>query len=572
MTPPDQAAVFRRLRVRLVRNALASLGTNGRVKLATLTGTSFVVALFVFALAWFGFHELFRNNVPFKGNIVGGLFDFLFFTLGGMLIVSTGIILYASLFTAPEARFLLATPARADRVFATRFETAIGFSSWAFVVLGIPILVAYGVAVGVPWYYYPLLPAYLLGFVLLPGSVSSLFALLLVRCLPRNRKQALILLSLVAVLLVGGWGVRVLISLKQTVAAGDKEAVEGLVGQFALAQHSLVPSHWMTSGLMAAAREDVPGALVPLALLWSNGLVLFTLAAFTAKRIYRTAYDRASGGGRGKKAFRTSPLDRVMNALVWYLDRPTRTLVVKDFRTFRRDPTQWVLLAIFGGMVLIGGIQLRNISRSDLATLQKYAVSLANVGATSVLLCAGLSRFVYPLISLEGRKFWVLGLVPLSRDQILWGKFAFAATLSVVLAEGLILFSDLLLELPLPVILVHGVTVLAVAVGLSGLNVGLGAYMPNFRETDPSKIVVGFGGTVNMVIGLFYLILVVGTAAGPLHAAAVSMKYSAGLFGGESAALPWWAFAGVPVAVAVAAVATYFPLRAGGRALRTVEF
>ncbi|HEY2784890.1 MAG TPA: hypothetical protein VGJ05_07945 [Fimbriiglobus sp.] len=568
----DQAAVFRRLRVRLLRNALQSLGTNGRVKLATLCGTSLLAAGFVFGIARYGFQELFRYNVPLKGLIVGGLFDLLFFTLGGMLVISTGIILYASLFTSPEARFLLTTPARADRVFATKFQAAVGFSSWAFVVLGVPILVAYGSVAGVPGYYYLLLPAYLLGFVLLPGSVSSLAALLLVRFLPRNRKQALLLLGAVAALLAGAWGVRLVLSLRQTARAADKEAVAGLIGQFALAQSSLVPSHWMTNGLMAAARNDLPAALVPLALLWSNGLALFTLAAWGAKRVYRTGFDRATDGGRGKKTFRHSPLDRVMSALVFYLDRPTRVLVLKDFRTFRRDPTQWVLLAIFGGMVLIGGLQLRNISQSDLATLEKYAVSLANVGATSVLLCAVLSRFVFPLISLEGRKFWILGLVPISRNQILRGKFAFAATLSVVLAEGLILISDLLLELPAVVVLVHAVTLLAVAVGLSGLNVGLGAYMPNFRETDPSKIVVGFGGTVNMMIGLCYLVLVVGISAGPLHAAAVAAKYQTGQLSVEGSALPLWAFAGVPVALALAAVATVIPLRAGGRALRAVEF
>ena len=38
--------------------------------------------------------------------------------------------------------------------------------------------------------------------------------------------------------------------------------------------------------------------------------------------------------------------------------------------------------------------------------------------------------------------------------------------------------------------------------GLSGLSVGLGAIVPNFRETDPSKIAVGFGGTLNLVAGL----------------------------------------------------------------------
>ena len=50
-----------------------------------------------------------------------------------------------------------------------------------------------------------------------------------------------------------------------------------------------------------------------------------------------------------------------------------------------------------------------------------------------MLLCAGLSRFIFPLISLEGRKFWILGLTPLSRDQILWGKFAFAVVGSLLI-------------------------------------------------------------------------------------------------------------------------------------------
>src|SRR5262249_57031371 len=53
--------------------------------------------------------------------------------------------------------------------------------------------------------------------------------------------------------------------------------------------------------------------------------------------------------------------------------------------------------------------------------------------------------------------------------------------------------------------------------GLSGLSVGLGAWMPNFQERDPSKIAVGFGGTLNLVAGLVYLLLVIGLLAMPWH-------------------------------------------------------
>jgi ABC-2 type transport system permease protein len=573
LTPParqvvDQAAVFRRLRYRLVRNGLRVSLESGKIRLFTMLGTSAVVAAFVLALSWYGFRELFQYKIPVKGLIVGGLFDLMFFTLGVMLVFSTGIILYASLFTSPESRYLLTTPARADRIFAVKFQAAVAFSSWAFLILGLPILIAYGAVAGVPWYYYPLLPAYLLGFVLLPGSVSALVCLLLVRYLPRNRRQALVALGLGLVLLGGTWAARTAMVARQTLLSNKRNELEGLIGQFQLVQHPLTPSHWMTTGIMASARGEPGAAADRLALIWSNGLVAYLVAAWASGRLYRTAFDRLAGGGRAKRVYRASRLDRVMEGLVFYLDRPTRVLIVKDFRTFRRDPTQWVLLIIFGGLLLLGAANTRQYYRNDLPVMDKYGLSLINVSATAVLMCAGLSRFIFPLISLEGRKFWILGLLPVKREQILFGKFAFAATGSVLAAEALILISDLLIGMPWQAVAVHAATVAVVAVGLSALNVGLGATMPNFRETDPSKIVVGFGGTVNMVVGLLYLVLVVTVMSAPVHVAGLRQW----LDDTRGAELPAWVFAGVPFGLAIGAAAVILPLRAGARALRATEF
>jgi ABC-2 type transport system permease protein len=197
--------------------------------------------------------------------------------------------------------------------------------------------------------------------------------------------------------------------------------------------------------------------------------------------------------------------------------------------------------------------------------MDRYAISLMNLCGTAILLCAGLSRFVFPLISLEGRKFWILGLTPVSRDQLLRGKFAFAATGSLLFAEPLILGTDLMLGLPWEGLVLHAAVVAILALGLSALNVGLGAYMPTFRETDPSKIVVGFGGTVNMVTGLGFLIAVIGLMAVPFHAAQLANRAT-------HAPVSPWVFAGVPVALALGAAAVVLPLRAGARALRETEF
>jgi ABC-2 type transport system permease protein len=100
------------------------------------------------------------------------------------------------------------------------------------------------------------------------------------------------------------------------------------------------------------------------------------------------------------------------------------------------------------------------------------------------------------------------------------------------------------------------------------MSVGLGAVMPNFRETDPSKIAVGFGGTVNLVVSLMLLAFVVCTVALPMHfvhgrTPDVPVPITA---------VPWYAWASLAGGVMVGLAAIWLPLRAGMRSLRLMEF
>jgi ABC-2 type transport system permease protein len=114
---------------------------------------------------------------------------------------------------------------------------------------------------------------------------------------------------------------------------------------------------------------------------------------------------------------------------------------------------------------------------------------------------------------------------------------------------------------------VHAVTVVVLALGLSGLSVGLGAWMPNFRESDPSKIAVGFGGTLNLITGLLFLLAVVGLMAAPWHLqmAAVDNLRS-------KPVSDWWLILGVLGGIAIGVAAVLIPLHSGARALRQMEF
>jgi ABC-2 type transport system permease protein len=171
-------------------------------------------------------------------------------------------------------------------------------------------------------------------------------------------------------------------------------------------------------------------------------------------------------------------------------------------------------------------------------------------------------------LSLEGRKFWVLGLLPMKRERLLWGKFAFSTVGTLLVAEVLIVISDLGLGMPALLIGLHALAVAILAVGLSGLSVGLGACMPNFRETDPSKIAIGFGGTLNLAACLLLLLLVIGLIAAPWHVAA-AFSFDTDL---ADVSVDIVMAIGVVVGLLVGVVGVVVPLRIGSRTLQKMEF
>jgi ABC-2 type transport system permease protein len=559
--------LFQLLRWRLFRNSTRTVLQGSPVRLLTIIMCSLVVWAGVFAASALGYHELKIYKIPFAGGIIGTLFDLLFFALSIMLIFSTGIILYSSLFSSPECAFLLSTPAPADQVFAYKHQGALTFSSWAFVLLGSPILIAYGVIFRVPWYFYPLLPVYFVGFILLPGAIGGLFCLLMVNYLPRKPGQILATVLGVVVLAGGYWLYQVKMAAGEALIKPD--ALQKLFGQFTFAAGPLVPSHWMARGIEAMARGDWMTALYTLVLVWSNGLFFNLLAAWAARHLYRSGYDRLATGGFLRRQYNGKLLDTLASRLMFFLHPQIRLLIIKDFRTFRRDPAQWGQVLIFAGLLVFYSAGTRRFYNGEIDRFYRNGVSLLNLSATAFLLCAYTGRFIYPLLSLEGRKFWILGLLPLPRERLLWGKFAFSSVGALVVAEILVLTSDILLAMPAAVLLLHGLTVVILSMGLSALSVGLGACMPNFRESDPSKIAVGFGGTLNLVTGLLFLLSVILLIAAPYH------LWEALVIRDVAVNEPVAALAlsvAVIVGCAVGVAAIVLPLRFGMRALRQMEF
>jgi ABC-2 type transport system permease protein len=569
LTPDRTARALRWVRWRQIRNSIRGILTGSRLRISMILfcSTVFWGGLFVLFLGGFQFISLY---VDLANTLIEYLFSMFFLSLLVMLFFSTGIIVYTTLFHSREATFLLTTPASTDRIFAYKFAEAIGFSSWGFFLLGSPLMAAYGLTVKAPAAFYAMFLAYLVSFVLIPGSVGAIAAILVANIFPRRQKAVLSLSVAVVLTLVMVQGVR-LWRTPGDALSGDW--LGSVLNRLAFCQHPLWPSRWMSAGLLASAKGEWRQAGYYLMILSAHAGLAYLTAAVTARDLYRRGYSRVQGGRTSRRRKGSSFLDPIFHRLFGFLPHPIRLLILKDLRTFLRDPAQWSQFLIFFGLL---GFYFLNIPRLGYGVQTPYwrnLVSFLNLSVTALILSTFTSRFIFPLLSLEGRNFWVLGLLPLRREQILWGKFAFSAGISLIATEILVVLSDLMLRMSPVMILLHMGMIAVLCLGLSGISVGLGARLPNLRETDPSKIAAGFGGTLNLLVSLVFIFAIVTSLALPCHLYFAGQEHPESTsFALSHAGLRFWLSTAVLGSLVVGIVGTIAPLRIGIKAFQRMEF
>jgi ABC-2 type transport system permease protein len=300
------------------------------------------------------------------------------------------------------------------------------------------------------------------------------------------------------------------------------------------------------------------------------------LAVWTAVGYFRPAYSLLCGSGRKIRQARTALVDRAIMKGVFFIPKSMRLLMVKDLRLFRRDPMQWSQSLIFLGLLVFYFLNLRRFNYEILYIGWINMVSFLNLSVVGLLMSTFTTRFVYPMMSLESQRFWLLGLTPLSRTTILWSKFFFAAGGAILPCSSLILLSDTMLNISLFTMASHQLTCLLLCLGLAGISVGLGAALPNLREQSPSRISAGFGGTLCLVVSTLYIIVVVMLTALPTHfiLAAEATYGESYLYQHESLSfyLNLWMTAGMIGSVLLGLLASIVPMAVGFRAFRRMEF
>lgn len=430
-----------------------------------------------------------------------------FLVLAVMLTFSNAILGFSNLYGRGDAAHLLATPMRGRHVVCAKWLEGMFLSSWSFMLLGVPLMLAVASTTDVKWYYYPLFIGHFVGFVALPATVGLIIAWVVAMWAPRRPGAAAIWAGCLVLLLAILWFTNI-----SRTAMESGEWLTILLGQIGIAKQPFLPSTWTAKGIDAAMQQHVGESLFYLGVVLGNAAFLAWITVNVLGLTWGKAYSRAQQG-------RLLPTIRhgwFTWGLCWllfpYLTRRLRMLMLKDVRGFARDARQWTQMVIMFGLLVIYVLNLRPLVNIENAKTQGL-VAFLNLTTVSLILATFTSRFVYPLPSLESQQLWLLGLLPTRRSTMLWIKFLFALTvtgLTAIIVMGLAVY---VLQLPAQWAILHIVTVVGVCIGLCGLSVGVGARFPMLGQRNPARIASGFGGTLNLILSMLFVFSVMAGVA-----------------------------------------------------------
>jgi len=515
-TPIKNYPLLLLLRVNALHSWRKLLSVRRQSRLLTGIISLFVVGYLVLAFELFYYGLKFVAKFPGLGaalteRLLYTLFAFLF----ALLLLSNLVISYTNLFRNRETAFLLSLPVSNQTIFRWKFIESCILASWAFLFLIAPLLLAFGLVRDVPWHFYPLTVLLIALFIILPGVFGSALAIAIGRHLDRKSFQLILVFLAVALLaFIAFWW--------QTSPVDDDlldkrtlEALDKLLAKTRFTLFPFLPSYWLSTAVLQWAEGITGNALFFAGVLLSYTL-FFGSIAFT--RFGNIFYDTASAvqsraggmfkfnfGRAGKNPRAPGFLEKLFAKLFW-LAPDTRAIAVKDLRMFWRDTTQWGQSVMFFGLLGAYIINLRNFTHQLTSPFWIHAVAFLNLGACAFNLASVTTRFVFPQFSLEGRRLWIVGMTPMGLPRIVMTKYWLASTLSLVVTLGLVTLSCWLLKMPWDDVAFFGAVITVMTFALNGLATGLGVLFPNVKETNPNKIVSGFGGTLCFVLSSVYII------------------------------------------------------------------
>jgi ABC-2 type transport system permease protein len=186
------------------------------------------------------------------------------------------------------------------------------------------------------------------------------------------------------------------------------------------------------------------------------------------------------------------------------------------------------------------------------------------MGLAAFVLSALAVRFVFPAVSAEGAAFWIIRAAPVSLKTFLWIKFFVYYFPLIIMAEFLVVASNLLLQVSSFMMVLSILTIFCLVPAMVAMGIGLGATYPDFQSENPAQVVTSFGGLLFMILCFGLIAVVIILEAGPVYSV-----FMAGMR--QRSLAVWqivWLIGSFTLALLICIFAIVYPMRLGARSLQ----
>jgi ABC-2 type transport system permease protein len=459
----------------------------------------------------------FQTIGEFGPALTQRLLILIFGVLLGILLLSSTIAALQTFYLASDVSLLLATPVGFRRLHHARFVETLVASSWMVLIFGLPVFLGYGWVYDAGPRYYLGLSAVLGTFVVIPAALGVLVATALVLVFPARGARDTLAVGIGLVVAAAVVVVRMLDPERLAHESGLM-GFAGFLAGFGSTGSPYWPTTWAAEALvpLLGARDGEPGFNI--ALLASTAAMLVAVNAAIVERVYLKAWSKAQVG-RVRAGETERPLGRWLERLAAPLPRLARLLVVKDVTVFIRDASQWSQLLLLGAVVAIYVYNFQALPIDGdgfLAERMRAMAIVLNLGLGAFVTISVAVRFVFPMVSLEGRAWWILRTAPVSLERIWWTKFWIGFAPLSVFAVCLVMLTNRILSVPvLPAAIIAGLLVGLVA-AICAMGLAFGALHPKLDTGNAAQIATGFGAMTYMAAALGLTFVVVAMAAWPI--------------------------------------------------------
>ncbi|PKN51985.1 MAG: hypothetical protein CVU55_09580 [Deltaproteobacteria bacterium HGW-Deltaproteobacteria-13] len=508
---------------------------------------------------------LYFQSVQDFGNILAmKLISMIIMTFFMLLLFSNIINCLSHLYLSHDLPLLHSLPVSSRDIFFSRWIISAFDSSWMIVAFSLPVFLSYGIIYKADVIYYVVFLIAMIFMCLIAAVLSGMIVLFGARILPAGRIRTILILLGVMMVMILIFILR-LTRPEQLVNPDSFASVVLYLNSMQTPNSPFLPTTWITEAIKAALHHETKNALFNIALTGTFAFMLIFINNTFAQIAYFKGFSKSQTTPRRLfYPFKYKSFN--WENLLSFLPRESKAFAVKEIRTFFRDSSQWPQLFLMAALIAIYlyNFSVLPLDQSPVKTIYlQNLFSFLNIGLAASVLSAISARFVFPAVSMEGEAFWIIQAAPVSTKKFLWIKFFLYYIPLLILAEVLVIFSNLLLRVSSFMMFLSTITLFCLVPAVVGLATGLGAIYADFKSENPAQVVTGFGGLLFMILSFSLIALVIILEAGPIY-----YIFMVQLRGGSLSFIQMiWTVCSFGLAFLLCLSAVFYTIHLGGKSL-----